>query len=190
MKIARTFSSLVILMRVKLLRKNQEQILHWNQTKAFALPSWAEQILHWNQTIPFSLPQLVRNSCCIETKPNNFHFHSWSETDITLKPNLTIFFATAGQEQILHWNQTKPFSLPQLVRSRYSTETKPNLFHCHSWSGTDIALKPNQTKPFYCPSWSGTDIALKPNQIIFIATAGQDRETSSDQKTSWTRTWF
>ncbi len=113
----------------------------------------------------------VRNRYCIE--PNQtFSLPKLIRNRycIETKPNQTICIATAGQEHILQRIQTKPFLLPQLVSNRYCTETKPNHFHCHSWSGTDIALKPNQT--------------------IFIAPAGQDRETSSDQKTSWTRTWF
>jgi hypothetical protein len=45
----------------------------------------------------------------METKPNQFHCHSWPGTYIALKPNQTIFIDTAGQEQILHSNhETKP----------------------------------------------------------------------------------
>jgi len=97
-------------------------------------------MLHQNHTKPFVLPQLIRNRCCIETKLNHFHCHSWSGTDTALRPNQTIFIATAG--------------------------------HCHSCSGTDIALKPNQTM---CIATAGQDIALKLNQSICIAPAGQEQ---------------
>jgi hypothetical protein len=53
-----------------------------------------------------SLPQLVRNILYI-----------------ALKQNHTILIATAGTDTVLKPNQT------------YCIETKPNHFHCHSWSG-------------------------------------------------------
>jgi hypothetical protein len=115
------------------------------------------------------LTQLISSRYCIETRPNHFHCHSWSGTDTAFK------------------NQTKPFSLPQLVRNRfcietiiatagqehivYCIETKP--YHFIATAGTDTVLKPNQTycietKPnhFHCHSWSGSGDIFGPENLM------------------------